>query len=234
MISCRIPENGRIIRSVLGFNAEISVSKDGNLYPETQRLQRIAMVKSIEKNIVGKVSVEWLAGEKTKVVGIFPPKKRGWTGYVEKDTAGSSSDGAENTTAVVAGIYFPGTVRLYVHNDAVAALACGTIGKLHGCVLIDGTGTIAYGFTEDGGDARAAGLLKDLGSSPFGANVLLHACAHNPTARMAVDAAQMETKQRTQKKLKVVGQKFNAPLQSWHQCLQQLYTHLGEDGEHTS
>ncbi|XP_010491301.1 PREDICTED: uncharacterized protein LOC104768905 [Camelina sativa] len=78
---------------------------------------------------VGTVSMEWLAGEKTKVVGTFPPRKpRGWTGYVEKDTAGqtnvysiepavyvaesaissgtagSSSDGAENTAAIVAGI----------------------------------------------------------------------------------------------------------------------------------
>ncbi|KAF7836249.1 protein MAINTENANCE OF PSII UNDER HIGH LIGHT 1-like [Senna tora] len=77
---------------------------------------------------VGKISVEWLAGEKTKVVGTFPPRKRGWTGYVEKDTAGqtniysiepavyvaesvissgsagSSSDGAENTAAIAAGL----------------------------------------------------------------------------------------------------------------------------------
>ncbi|XP_030465728.1 protein MAINTENANCE OF PSII UNDER HIGH LIGHT 1 [Syzygium oleosum] len=77
---------------------------------------------------VGKVSVEWLAGEKTKVVGTFPPKKKGWTGYVEKDTAGqtniysveptiyiaesaissgtagSSADGAENTVAIAAGL----------------------------------------------------------------------------------------------------------------------------------
>ena len=77
---------------------------------------------------VGKVSMEWLAGEKTKVTGTFPPKKRGWTGYVEKDTAGqtniysiepavyvaesaissgnsgSSADGAENTAAVAAGL----------------------------------------------------------------------------------------------------------------------------------
>ncbi|KAK4593967.1 hypothetical protein RGQ29_017867 [Quercus rubra] len=30
------------------------------------------------------------------------------------------------------------------------------MGKLHGCVLIAGTGTIAYGFTEDGGETRAA------------------------------------------------------------------------------
>lgn len=77
---------------------------------------------------VGKISVEWLAGDKTKVVGTFPPRKRGWTGYVEKDTAGqtniysvepavyvaesaissgtagSSSDGAENTAAISAGL----------------------------------------------------------------------------------------------------------------------------------
>ncbi|XP_057773404.1 protein MAINTENANCE OF PSII UNDER HIGH LIGHT 1 [Salvia miltiorrhiza] len=77
---------------------------------------------------VGKVSMEWVAVEKTKVVGTFPPRKRGWTGYVEKDTAGqtniysvepavyiaesaissgtagSSSDGAENTAAIVGGI----------------------------------------------------------------------------------------------------------------------------------
>lgn len=75
---------------------------------------------------VGKVSVEWLAGEKTRVVGTFPPRKKGWTGYIEKDTAGqtniysveptvyvaesaissgtagSSSDGAENTSAIAA------------------------------------------------------------------------------------------------------------------------------------
>ncbi|THG11443.1 hypothetical protein TEA_025669 [Camellia sinensis var. sinensis] len=52
-------------------------------------------------------------------------------------------------------------------NDAVAALASGTMGKLHGCVLIAGTGTIAYGFTEDGREARAAGagpILGDWGS----------------------------------------------------------------------
>ncbi|GLJ40877.1 hypothetical protein SUGI_0845630 [Cryptomeria japonica] len=62
---------------------------------------------------------------------------------------------------------FPGEVQLYVHNDAVAALASGTSGKLHGCVLIAGTGSIAYGFTEDGREARAAGagpVLGDWGS----------------------------------------------------------------------
>lgn len=62
---------------------------------------------------------------------------------------------------------FPSHVKLYVHNDAVAALASGTFGKLHGCVLIAGTGCIAYGFTEDGKEARAAGagpVLGDWGS----------------------------------------------------------------------
>ncbi|XP_073100117.1 uncharacterized protein [Elaeis guineensis] len=62
---------------------------------------------------------------------------------------------------------FPSHVKFYVENDAVAALASGTMGKLHGCVLIAGTGTIAYGFTEDGREARAAGagpILGDWGS----------------------------------------------------------------------
>ncbi|KAI0494346.1 hypothetical protein KFK09_024480 [Dendrobium nobile] len=77
---------------------------------------------------VGKVSMEWLAGDRTKVVGTFPPRKRGWTGYVEKDTAGqtniysiepsvyvaesaissgnagTSADGAENIAAITAGV----------------------------------------------------------------------------------------------------------------------------------
>ncbi|KZV43648.1 actin-related protein 2/3 complex subunit 2A-like [Dorcoceras hygrometricum] len=77
---------------------------------------------------VGKVSVEWVAGDKTKVVGTFPPRSRGWTGYVEKDTAGqtniysvepavyvaesaissgtagSSADGSGNTVGIVVGV----------------------------------------------------------------------------------------------------------------------------------
>lgn len=75
---------------------------------------------------VGKVSMEWLAGEKTKVAGTFPPRRRDWSGYVEKDTAGqtniysvepavyvaesvlssgtsgTSADGSENTAALFA------------------------------------------------------------------------------------------------------------------------------------
>ncbi|GKC02904.1 protein maintenance of PSII under high light 1 [Tanacetum coccineum] len=76
--------------------------------------------------VVGKVSMEWLAGEKTKVAGTFPPRRRDWSGYVEKDTAGqtniysvepavyvaesalssgtsgTSADGSENTAALFA------------------------------------------------------------------------------------------------------------------------------------
>lgn len=77
---------------------------------------------------VGSLSVEWLAEERTKVVGTFPPKKKGWTGLIEKDTAGqtniysvepvvyvaesaissgtpgTSSEGSENTAALVGGL----------------------------------------------------------------------------------------------------------------------------------
>ncbi|KAJ9685287.1 hypothetical protein PVL29_017348 [Vitis rotundifolia] len=77
---------------------------------------------------VGKVSMEWVVGDNTKVTGTFPPRKRGWTGYVEKDTAGqtniysvepavyiaesafssgnagSSADGSGSTVAVTASI----------------------------------------------------------------------------------------------------------------------------------
>ncbi|KAB5534967.1 hypothetical protein DKX38_018053 [Salix brachista] len=58
---------------------------------------------------------------------------------------------------------FPSHVKLYVQNDAVAALASGTMGKLHGCVLIAGTGCISYGFAEDGREARASGAGPVLG-----------------------------------------------------------------------
>ncbi|KAF6150647.1 hypothetical protein GIB67_022259 [Kingdonia uniflora] len=58
---------------------------------------------------------------------------------------------------------FPSCVKLYVQNDSLAALASGTMGKLHGCVLIAGTGSISYGFTEDGREARAAGAGPTLG-----------------------------------------------------------------------
>lgn len=94
---------------------------------------------------VGKVSMEWLAGEKTKVAGTFPPRRRDWSGYVEKDTAGqtniysvepavyvaesaissgtpgTSADGAENTAALVA---FGGLIAV-----AAASVVLFQVGK---------------------------------------------------------------------------------------------------------
>nr|GEV33042.1 copia protein [Tanacetum cinerariifolium] len=58
---------------------------------------------------------------------------------------------------------FPDDVKCFVHNDVVATMASGTMGKLHGCVLIAGTGTIAYGYTKDGREARASGVRPVLG-----------------------------------------------------------------------
>ena len=58
-------------------------------------------------------------------------------------------------------------MKLFGNNDGVAALESGTRGKLHGCVLIAGSGKIAHAFTEDGREARAAGagpILGDWGS----------------------------------------------------------------------
>jgi N-acetylglucosamine kinase-like BadF-type ATPase len=49
------------------------------------------------------------------------------------------------------------------------------MGKLHGCVLIAGTGCICYGFSKDGGEARAAGAGPVLGD--WGRYVLKSWCA---------------------------------------------------------
>ncbi|KAG5529730.1 hypothetical protein RHGRI_030195 [Rhododendron griersonianum] len=97
-------------------------------YPRSKMMMPTATSSRLNHFRVGKVSIEWLAAEKTKVVGTFPPiRKKGWTGYVEKDTAGqtnvysveviyvaesaissgtagSSSDGAENTLAIASGL----------------------------------------------------------------------------------------------------------------------------------
>jgi len=62
---------------------------------------------------------------------------------------------------------FPTSVSYAVHNDAAAALASGTQGRLYGIVVISGTGTIAYGYNEKGDSLRAQGwgpLLGDTGS----------------------------------------------------------------------
>ncbi|KAL5568904.1 hypothetical protein UlMin_025479 [Ulmus minor] len=66
-------------------------------------------------------------------------------------------------------------VGLYVKNDAVIALVSGTMGKLHGCVLITATGTIANRFSEDGGEARVVGARPVLGDWGSGYEIVAHA-----------------------------------------------------------
>ncbi|XP_073004676.1 protein MAINTENANCE OF PSII UNDER HIGH LIGHT 1 [Typha latifolia] len=118
--SQRIPR--KLLQRARGNSRLLTVSASSGAEESDCNVEECAPDKE-----VGKISVEWLAGEKTKVVGTYPPKKKGWTGYVEKDTAGqtniysveptvyvaesaissgnagSSSEGAENTAAVAAG-----------------------------------------------------------------------------------------------------------------------------------
>eukprot|EP01133_Synstelium_polycarpum_P014256 gene14256-16826_t len=54
-----------------------------------------------------------------------------------------------------------------IYNDAVVALTSGTLGVLFGCVVISGTGCIAFGIDHQGKTTRSAGwgpLLGDDGS----------------------------------------------------------------------
>ncbi|XP_068648982.1 protein MAINTENANCE OF PSII UNDER HIGH LIGHT 1 [Aristolochia californica] len=122
--SCAFLSSQRYWKRSNGFRPNLSVVRASAESEETDcNLEECAPDKE-----VGKVSVEWLAGEKTKVVGTYPPRRKGWTGYVEKDTAGqtniysvepavyiaesaissgsagTSSAGAENTVAIVAGL----------------------------------------------------------------------------------------------------------------------------------
>eukprot|EP01091_Cochliopodium_minus_P012991 TRINITY_DN4073_c2_g2_i1.p1 TRINITY_DN4073_c2_g2~~TRINITY_DN4073_c2_g2_i1.p1 ORF type:complete len:314 (-),score=87.76 TRINITY_DN4073_c2_g2_i1:341-1282(-) len=56
--------------------------------------------------------------------------------------------------------------KVYIMNDAIAALASGTRGKLEGIVVISGTGTICYGVL-NGKKSRSSGwgpLFYDIGS----------------------------------------------------------------------
>jgi hypothetical protein len=56
---------------------------------------------------VGSLSAEWLAEERTQVVGTFPPKrKKGWTGLVQKDTAGQTNIYSVEVSAVPLTCYY--------------------------------------------------------------------------------------------------------------------------------
>lgn len=70
-------------------------------------------------------------------------------------------------------------MKITVVNDAVAALASGTGGRLYGCVLIAGTGTVALGFDEDKNFKRASGggpRLGDRGRLPLDSVLFLNSC----------------------------------------------------------
>ncbi|XP_042435979.1 protein MAINTENANCE OF PSII UNDER HIGH LIGHT 1-like [Zingiber officinale] len=116
----RNPRRGKCVSTGLFFSAAASSSS-----PDESDCNAEDCAPDKE---VGKVSVEWLAAERTKVVGTFPPRNKGWTGYVEKDTAGqtniysvepavyvadsvissgtagTSVDGTGNTVAITAGV----------------------------------------------------------------------------------------------------------------------------------
>ncbi|XBJ11065.1 protein MAINTENANCE OF PSII UNDER HIGH LIGHT 1 [Aegilops tauschii subsp. strangulata] len=117
-----IPRGGGGIN---GGNRFLTLSCNASSSPDDSECNDVECAPEKE---VGSLSVEWLAEERTKVVGTFPPKKKGWTGLVEKDTAGqtniysiepavyvaesaissgtagTSSDGSENTAALTGGL----------------------------------------------------------------------------------------------------------------------------------
>ncbi|GBG75469.1 hypothetical protein CBR_g20100 [Chara braunii] len=66
---------------------------------------------------------------------------------------------------------FPGCIPVWVYNDAIVALSSGTNGKLYGCVLIVGTGTIAFGVNQSGAMAHASGWGPALGDKGSGHSI---------------------------------------------------------------
>jgi len=61
-----------------------------------------------------------------------------------------------------------------VNSDAVAALASGTRGRLHGAVVISGTGMICLGYNSQGTSRRAGGWGPMLGDEGSGYAIGLH------------------------------------------------------------
>eukprot|EP01091_Cochliopodium_minus_P002040 TRINITY_DN11958_c0_g1_i1.p1 TRINITY_DN11958_c0_g1~~TRINITY_DN11958_c0_g1_i1.p1 ORF type:complete len:322 (+),score=75.17 TRINITY_DN11958_c0_g1_i1:16-981(+) len=74
--------------------------------------------------------------------------------------------------------YFENKIKIYIFNDAIAALASGTKGILEGIVLISGTGTIAYGV-KGSKKTRTSGFgpLFDIGSGYYIGSRILRAVA---------------------------------------------------------
>ncbi|KAG6477436.1 hypothetical protein ZIOFF_066691 [Zingiber officinale] len=93
----RNPRRGKCVSTGLFFSAAASSSSPDesdcnaeDCAPDKE-LVEFTVTLAFSSATVGKVSVEWLAAERTKVVGTFPPRNKGWTGYVEKDTAGQTN-----------------------------------------------------------------------------------------------------------------------------------------------
>ncbi|KAI5019003.1 protein MAINTENANCE OF PSII UNDER HIGH LIGHT 1 [Hordeum vulgare subsp. vulgare] len=120
------PQQATIPRGGINGNSRfLTVSCNASSSPDDSECNDVECAPEKE---IGSLSVEWLAEERTKVVGTFPPKKKGWTGLVEKDTAGqtniysiepavyvaesaissgtagTSSEGSENTAALTGGL----------------------------------------------------------------------------------------------------------------------------------
>lgn len=87
--------------------------------------------------------------------------------------------------------WFPTQTTITVSNDAAAALASGTNGSTSGCVLIAGTGTIAFARSSEGLEARASGwgpAFQDAGSGYDLGNRALAAVARAADGRASATA----------------------------------------------
>ncbi|KAI4964890.1 hypothetical protein ZWY2020_057928 [Hordeum vulgare] len=83
------PQQATIPRGGINGNSRfLTVSCNASSSPDDSECNDVECAPEKE---IGSLSVEWLAEERTKVVGTFPPKKKGWTGLVEKDTAGQTN-----------------------------------------------------------------------------------------------------------------------------------------------
>ncbi|KAG8071054.1 hypothetical protein GUJ93_ZPchr0006g46398 [Zizania palustris] len=125
-VAASLARGGRLF--LLSCNASSSSSSPSPPPAQKEEEEDCNVEECAPEKEVGSLSAEWLAEERTKVVGTFPPKKKGWTGYVEKDTAGqtniysveptvyvaesaissgtagAAADGSENTAAIAGGL----------------------------------------------------------------------------------------------------------------------------------
>lgn len=96
---------------------------------------------------------------KTAISETLGACKRSWDAVAAICLGMAGVDTPHDQAALTAAIrdWFPQHTLILVYNDAVPALVSGTEGELEGCVLIAGTGSIAFAVRRDGSSARAAG-----------------------------------------------------------------------------